>query len=98
MSPDFCPEHTEVVRCLGSLETGQKNMAEQTQRIELKIDSGHAKVMAKIDEMKNSEQKKSLSDAIQGAKVKILFWVIAISFVALVSGMSTALFKALGWK
>jgi len=98
MSPEFCKEHSEVMRCLGALETGQSNMAEQTQRIEIKIDQGHTNVMAKIEEMKNREQNKSLTDAIQGAKVKILFWVIAISFVALVSGMSTALFKALGWK
>lgn len=98
MPPEFCKEHSEVMRCLGALESGQTNMAEQTQRIEEKIDKGHTDVMAKIDEMKKTEQKKTLADAIQGTKISLLFWVLAIGFVALISGVANTVFKALGWK
>jgi riboflavin synthase alpha subunit len=98
MPPEFCKEHSEVMRCLGALETGQTNMSAQNQRIEEKIDKGHMDVLAKIDEMKQSEQKKTLADAIQGTKISLLFWVLAIGFVALISGAANTVFKALGWK
>lgn len=99
MAPElFCPEHSEVMRCLGSLETGQKNMAEQTQRIEEKIDKGHTDVLTKIDDMKRTEQKKTLADAIQGTKISLLFWVLAIGAIAIISGLANTVFKALGWK
>lgn len=39
-------------------------------------------MLAKIDEMKKSEQKKSLADAIQGTKLSLLFWVLAIGAIA----------------
>jgi len=94
----FCAEHSEVMRCLGSLETGQKNMAEQNQRIEEKIDKGHSDVLNKIDEMKRSEAKKSLADAIQGTKIGLLFWVLAIGSIAIITGFANTVFKALGWK
>jgi hypothetical protein len=94
----FCAEHSEVMRCLGSLETGQTNMIAQNQRIEEKIDKGHTDVLAKIDEIKSKEQKKTLADAIQGTKISLLFWVLAIGFVALISGAANTVFKALGWK
>jgi hypothetical protein len=96
--PEFCPEHTEIVRCMGALENGQKNMAEQNQRIEDKIDKSHDKIINKIDEMNRTEQKKTLADAVQGTKISLLFWVLAIGFVALISGVANTVFKALGWK
>ena len=98
MPPEFCKEHSEVMRCLGALETGQTNMTTQNQRIEEKIDKGHNDVMAKIENMTKSEQKKTLADAIQGTKLSLFFWVLAIGFVALISGVANTVFKALGWK
>lgn len=98
MPPEFCKEHSEVMRCLGALETGQLNMTAQNQRIEEKIDKGHGDVMAKIEYMRQTEQKKTLADAVQGTKISLLFWVLAIGFVALISGVANTVFKALGWK
>ena len=98
MMTEFCPEHSEIVRCQGALEMGVKNIAEQNQRIEEKIDKGHGDVMAKIDEIKRTEQKKTLADAVQGTKISLLFWVLAIGFIALISGAANTVFKALGWK
>ncbi len=95
---EYCKDHSEVMRCLGALENGQQAQVEQAQRIESKIDSGHSLLMTKIDEMKRTEQKKSLLDAVQGTKISLLFWVLTIGTIALISGVANTIFKALGWK
>jgi len=72
----FCEEHSEVMRCLGALEQGQKDVKDAL----IKIDS-------KIDKLQGSQANGNISNAVEKTKSKLLYWVIGVAFTGLIIGI-----------
>ncbi len=88
----FCQEHTEVMRCLGSLEAYQNEINKRTSRIENKLDLLSASLNGIKDKTMIAEVKKASVDA----KSNILFWVIMIAGISVITQVVQYLFKRLG--
>jgi hypothetical protein len=80
----FCPEHSEVMRCLGALEEGQKNIGETVVRIDFKI-----------DKIQNLVANGTVVTAVEKTKSKILYWVIGAASTALIAGLLGLFLKKL---
>lgn len=98
MPPEFCPEHTEWIRCVGALEANQKNQGETINRIETKIDKYAEKVDSKIESLQRNGEKKSVLEAAAQAKSRLLFWGLAILGVVFLTGMGNLVLSKLGLK
>ena len=81
----FCGEHSEVMRCLGALEEGQRNQGELLRDMSGKID-------LLVRRYSNGEVKRAVSDAKSG----ILYWALAVTGVAGISALTNYLVKRFG--
>ena len=81
----FCEEHSEVMRCLGALEEGQKNMAGDVKEIKNAM-------VSFSDKFTNGR----IVLARERVKSSILYWFFAVSGIAIISGIITYLFGKVG--
>ena len=72
----FCEEHSEVMRCLGALEQGQKDVKCLLEGIDLKITT-----------IQSSQTNGKVSMAVEKIKSNLLYWVIAIASSGFILGL-----------
>ncbi len=72
----FCEEHSEVMRCLGALEQGQKDVKGLLEHIDVKITT-----------LQVSQINGKVSAAVEKTKSTLLYWVIAIASSGLILGL-----------
>jgi hypothetical protein len=72
----FCEEHSEVMRCLGALEQGQRDVKDLLTGIDAKII-----VVQKLQSNGNTQI------AVEKTKSGLLYWVIAIAAGGLILGL-----------
>ena len=78
----FCEEHSEVMRCLGALEQGQKDVKGLLEHIDVKITT-----------LQVSQTNGKVNMAVEKTKSTLLYWVIAIATSGLILGLINLMLK-----
>jgi len=81
----FCEEHSEVMRCLGALEQGQKDVKGLLEHIDVKITT-----------IQSSQINGKVSMAVEKTKSTLLYWVIGIATAGLILGLINLGLKEFG--
>jgi hypothetical protein len=72
----YCEEHSEVMRCLGALEQGQKDVKGLLEHIDVKITT-----------IQSSQVNGKVTAAVEKTKSNLLYWVIAIGTSGIILGL-----------
>jgi len=72
----LCEQHSDVMRCLGSLEQGQRDVKSLLEHIDVKIST------IQVSQIDNK-----VSMAVEKTKSKLLYWVIAIAGSGFILGL-----------